>query len=87
MARAGRPVLVLSVLAVPPAGRLGDRLRGRLRRPGRFRARRGQLVPRHRQRENAVNGKQYGFPDDDGAGQSSDISVANPEYMIVAVGW
>ena len=37
--------------------------------------------------ENAVNGKQYGFPDDDDAGQSSDISVANPEYMIVAVGW
>ena len=37
--------------------------------------------------ENAVNGKQYGFPYDDDAGQSSDISVANPEYMIVAVGW
>jgi hypothetical protein len=37
--------------------------------------------------ENAVNGKQYGFPYDDDASQSSDISVANPQYMIVAVGW
>ena len=37
--------------------------------------------------ENAINGKQYGFPYDDDASQSSDISVANPEYMIVAVGW
>jgi hypothetical protein len=37
--------------------------------------------------ENAINGKQYGFPYDDDAGQSSDISVANPQYMVVAVGW
>jgi hypothetical protein len=35
----------------------------------------------------AINGKQYGFPYDDDAGQSSDISVTDPEYMIVAVGW
>jgi hypothetical protein len=37
--------------------------------------------------QNAINGKQYGFPYDDDAGQSSDISVANPQYMVVAVGW
>jgi hypothetical protein len=37
--------------------------------------------------ENAINGKQYGFPYDDDASQSSDISVANAQYMIVAVGW
>jgi hypothetical protein len=37
--------------------------------------------------ENAINGKQYGFPYDDDASQSSDISVANPQYLIVAVGW
>jgi hypothetical protein len=37
--------------------------------------------------ENAVNGKQYGFPYDDDAGRSSDISVANPHYMVIAVGW
>jgi len=36
---------------------------------------------------NAINGKQYGFPYDDDAGQSSDISVSHPRYMIVAVGW
>ena len=30
---------------------------------------------------------QYGFPYDDDAGQSSDISVNNPQYMVVAVGW
>jgi len=36
---------------------------------------------------NAINGKQYGFPYDDDANQSSDVSVANPQYMIVAVGW
>ena len=34
-----------------------------------------------------VNGLAYGFPYDDDAGQSSDISVANPQYMVVAVGW
>jgi hypothetical protein len=37
--------------------------------------------------DNAINGKQYGFPYDDDAGQSSDISVTNPQYMVVAVGW
>jgi Beta-1,3-glucanase len=37
--------------------------------------------------DNAINGKQYGFPYDDDSNQSSDISVASPEYMIVAVGW
>jgi F5/8 type C domain/Beta-1,3-glucanase len=36
---------------------------------------------------NAINGKAYGFPYDDDAGQSSDISVSNPQYMVVAVGW
>jgi Malectin domain/Beta-1,3-glucanase/Putative Ig domain len=36
--------------------------------------------------ENAINGLQYGFPYDDD-GQSSDISVTNPQYMVVAVGW
>jgi hypothetical protein len=37
--------------------------------------------------QNAINGLQYGFPYDDYAGQSSDISVTNPQYMVVAVGW
>jgi hypothetical protein len=37
--------------------------------------------------QNAINGLQYGFPYDDDAGQSSDISVSNPQYMAVAVGW
>jgi F5/8 type C domain/Beta-1,3-glucanase len=37
--------------------------------------------------QNAINGAQYGFPYDDDAGQSSDISVSNPQYMVVAVGW
>jgi hypothetical protein len=36
---------------------------------------------------NAINGLQYGFPYDDDAGQSSDISVTNPQYLVVAVGW
>jgi len=35
---------------------------------------------------NAINGLQYGFPYDD-AGQSSDISISNPQYLVVAVGW
>jgi hypothetical protein len=35
----------------------------------------------------AINGLQYGFPYDDDAGQSSDISITNPQYMVVAVGW
>jgi hypothetical protein len=37
--------------------------------------------------QNAINGKAYGFPYDDDAGQSSDISVTNPQYMVVAIGW
>jgi len=37
--------------------------------------------------QNAINAKQYGFPYDDDAGQSSDISLANPQYAVVAVGW
>jgi F5/8 type C domain/Beta-1,3-glucanase len=37
--------------------------------------------------QNAINGAQYGFPYDDDAGQSSDISESNPQYMVVAVGW
>jgi hypothetical protein len=36
---------------------------------------------------NAINGFEYGFPYDDYAGQSADISVTNPQYMVVAVGW
>jgi hypothetical protein len=30
--------------------------------------------------QNAINCKQYGFPDDDYAGQPSDISITNPQY-------
>jgi len=37
--------------------------------------------------QNAINGVQYGFPYDDDAGQSSDISLTNPQYAVVAVGW
>jgi hypothetical protein len=37
--------------------------------------------------QNSINNKQYGFAYDDYAGQSSDISVANPQYCVVAVGW
>ncbi len=37
--------------------------------------------------QNSIGGKQYGFPYDDDAGQSSDISVSNPQYMVVAVGF
>ena len=37
--------------------------------------------------QNAINGRQYGFPYDDDAGQSSDISLTNPQYAVVAVGW
>jgi hypothetical protein len=37
--------------------------------------------------QNSINAKQYGFPYDDDAGQSSDISVNNPQYMVVAVGY
>ena len=37
--------------------------------------------------DNAVDGKAYGFPYDDDAGQSSYISHANPQYLQIAVGW
>jgi F5/8 type C domain/Beta-1,3-glucanase len=37
--------------------------------------------------QNAINGLQYGFPYDDDAGQSSDISITSPQYLVVAVGW
>jgi F5/8 type C domain/Beta-1,3-glucanase len=37
--------------------------------------------------QNAISNLAYGFPYDDYAGQSSDISVTNPQYLIVAVGW
>ncbi len=37
--------------------------------------------------QNAINGLQYGFPYDDYAGQSSDISITSPQYLVVAVGW
>ncbi len=37
--------------------------------------------------QNAINNLAYGFPYDDYAGQSSDISVTNPQYMVIAVGW
>jgi len=37
--------------------------------------------------QNAINAMQYGFPYDDVDGYSSDLSVANPQYMVVAVGW
>ncbi|GAA2010940.1 hypothetical protein GCM10009839_01130 [Catenulispora yoronensis] len=37
--------------------------------------------------QNSINGLAYGFPYDDYAGQSSDISVNNPQYLVVAVGW
>ena len=36
---------------------------------------------------NAIDAVAYGFPYDDDAGQSSGISVSNPQYMVVAVGW
>jgi hypothetical protein len=37
--------------------------------------------------EHALGGKAYGFPYDDVGGYSSYISHANPEYMLVAIGW
>jgi hypothetical protein len=37
--------------------------------------------------ENAINGMAYGFPYDDVDGQSSDISVSSPQYLVIAVGW
>jgi hypothetical protein len=36
---------------------------------------------------NAINHQAYGFPYDDYAGQSSDISVTNPQFLVIAVGW
>jgi hypothetical protein len=35
----------------------------------------------------AVNGKAYGFPYDDVGGYSSYISHANPQYLLIAIGW
>ena len=35
----------------------------------------------------ALNGKAYGFPYDDVGGYSSYISHANPQYLLVAIGW
>jgi Beta-1,3-glucanase len=35
----------------------------------------------------AIDGKAYGFPYDDVGGYSSYISHANPQYMLVAIGW
>jgi hypothetical protein len=37
--------------------------------------------------DNAINGLAYGFPYDDVGGQSSYISYANPQYLLVAVGF
>jgi hypothetical protein len=37
--------------------------------------------------DNGIDGKAYGFPYDDYAGQSSFISHTDPQYLIVAVGW
>ncbi|HEY2509558.1 MAG TPA: beta-1,3-glucanase family protein [Polyangiaceae bacterium] len=34
-----------------------------------------------------LNGKAYGFPYDDVGGYSSYVSHANPQYMLVAIGW
>ena len=34
-----------------------------------------------------LNGKAYGFPYDDVGGYSSYISHANPQYILVAIGW
>ncbi|MEU1404962.1 beta-1,3-glucanase family protein [Streptomyces sp. NPDC005728] len=37
--------------------------------------------------DNAINNLAYGFPYDDVAGQSSFVSHANPQWLLVAVGW
>ncbi len=37
--------------------------------------------------ERALGGKAYGFPYDDVGGYSSYVSHANPQYMLVAIGW
>ena len=36
---------------------------------------------------NGIDGKAYGFPYDDVGGYSTYVSHANPQYMLVAVGW
>lgn len=36
--------------------------------------------------DNAINQLAYGFPYDDVAGQSSFVSHANPQWLLVAVG-
>jgi hypothetical protein len=37
--------------------------------------------------EHALDGKAYGFPYDDVGGYSSYVSHANPQYLLVAIGW
>lgn len=37
--------------------------------------------------DHGIDGKAYGFPDDDVGGYSTYISHANPRYLLVAVGW
>jgi hypothetical protein len=37
--------------------------------------------------EHALGGKAYGFPYDDVGGYSSYVSHANPQYLLVAIGW
>jgi hypothetical protein len=46
-----------------------------------FRRVRDVLAPERDQRQTVR------FPCDDYAGQSSDVSVAKPQYAVVAVGW
>jgi Beta-1,3-glucanase len=70
--------IVIATLSVPDRGRVA----GARRRSSAAAARYAEFW-----HQNAINGKQYGFPYDDDAGQSSDISVTNPQYMVVAVGW
>jgi Beta-1,3-glucanase len=36
---------------------------------------------------NDIDGHAYGFPYDDVNNQSSYVSVNNPQYMLIAVGW
>ncbi|ASW55421.1 discoidin domain-containing protein [Plantactinospora sp. KBS50] len=37
--------------------------------------------------DRAINNRSYGFPYDDVADQSSFVSAANPQWLLVAVGW
>ena len=37
--------------------------------------------------EHSIDSLAYGFPYDDVAEQSSFVSVQNPQWMVVAVGW